>query len=68
MLRIGEQHDLSVSIQADTDDALELMSQLFEPWIEQRPLDASVDTTPVFSVQLARDGGPSGGPRPRCWP
>ena len=52
LLRIGEQRDLLVALQADTEFALDRLRTLFEPWLEPEPVDEALTIEPAFGVRL----------------
>ncbi len=51
-LRIGEQRDVVVAVQVDTDATLDRLGMLFERWIETRVEEGSAGFPPAFGVRL----------------
>lgn len=53
LLRIGEQSDVLVAVQADNEQSLDLLRNLFEAWLEPQFPDATQVAKPAFGVRLA---------------
>ena len=68
LLRIGEQRDVLVAVQADSESSLDRLRILLGPWIEPEFADRAPIAKPAFGVRLEpvpdRDHHRTPGPRP----
>jgi hypothetical protein len=63
-LRIGEQRDVVVAVQVDTDASLNRLRTLLEPWLEAGIEEAWAGFAPAFGVLLEPVGDGAAHPRP----